>query len=189
MGSLRKSSPFVRCLAGSILAAILIFLTCFFLIPRDPSITLDSISLASNSTGGVIQITSLTGISAKMVLGLTIENNCYFAVTVNSLAFNATNTKYDNGHTPFASGNNVTSFTINARSNIRISYPFALQYDAGKDTGFQFLSYVGTRCAASAFLGLEGQGITADVVVDTQYNALAIAKGWIVRSMSASVTC
>ncbi|KAJ3290967.1 hypothetical protein HDU79_002839 [Rhizoclosmatium sp. JEL0117] len=190
MKPITKVPPFARCIAIVLVLLLTVILMVFFLVPREPSVVVSGLSFDRTNTNGVVQISSLTSLSARLIMGLSITNNCYYPVTVEQLNFNATNQEYDSGRTPFAMGSNATAFTIAARSTYSFTYPFSIVYDFSKDSGMQFLMGAGTKCVAGA-LGGSGSGaqITANVVVATQYDALVINKGWLRNEMTVNVSC
>ncbi|KAJ3221768.1 hypothetical protein HDU81_010341 [Chytriomyces hyalinus] len=189
----KKPAPFIRCLVITAILIVATTLSLFFLIPRQPTITVTGVAVDTDGNGGaggaagMLQLNSLTSVTARLKMGIVITNNCWYDLTFQTLNFKATHEEYDHGNTPFANGSNSTDFIVPSRQSVNITYPFSITYDASKDDGFQFVKHVGLACVTS-LLGRNGK-VDVRVAVDAQFGALGIYNQWQHTNVGETVSC
>ncbi|KAI9333802.1 hypothetical protein BDR26DRAFT_867728 [Obelidium mucronatum] len=163
-------------IAFAVLLLIAGSLTAFFLFPRTPSTAFVSLSL-DTTTGSALQISSWTAATARLLITLSISNPNWVSISVNRVAFNATNPLYGNGTTPFASGIDAKGFVMPSRGDVNITVPFAVSYDSQMDPGLKFAGNVTGSCIQSAVgFGKGKNGFIADLVVQVEAVVIGVVK-------------
>ncbi|KAJ3398578.1 Microtubule-associated protein, microtubule dynamics during spindle orientation [Chytriomyces hyalinus] len=167
----KKPPPFIRCIVATAVLLLMLLLTIFFFLPRQPTIAVTGIAVDLGE-GTVDSRNPFAGATARLNVGLTITNNCWYDLAFQSLVFKATNENYDRGNAPFARGSHNTSFVVPSRQAISVMYPFSVAYEGSKDDGFQFAKQVGLFCASSVLR--QDAALKVKMTVDVQFEALGV---------------
>ncbi|KAI8830888.1 hypothetical protein BJ741DRAFT_618167 [Chytriomyces cf. hyalinus JEL632] len=149
----------------------MLLLTIFFFLPRQPTIAVTGITVDLGG-GAVDSRNPFAGATARLDVGLTITNNCWYDLAFQSFVFKATNENYDHGNAPFARGSHNTSFVVPSRQAISAMYPFSVAYEGSKDDDFQFAKQVGLICASSMLR--QDAALKVLMTVDVQFEALGV---------------
>ncbi|KAJ3227915.1 hypothetical protein HDU81_006400 [Chytriomyces hyalinus] len=182
----KKPPPFIRCIAATAVLLLASLLTMFFLLPRQPTITVTGVAvdLDGHSVNSKNPLASAT---ARLKLGLTITNNCWYDLAFQSLDFKATNENYDHGNAPFARGSHNTGFVVPSRQAISVTYPFSVVYDVSKDDGLQFAKKTGLICVPSVVR--QDAALKVLMTVEVRYEALGVLYQLQHAAMQESIAC
>lgn len=88
----------------TLLVVLTIILLVFFLYPRTPTVTVNSVSPASGAGGSSPVAVTPKGFTSSWLLAVQVTNPNYFGVSVDKITANAFHPKYDNGQTALGNG-------------------------------------------------------------------------------------